>query len=234
MKFYLLLIFLFTSFTEAQIDTSIIEGSSRFLYSNDAHHYPFYLDTVSWQTKKFPLKEGLNFYVFNHVIDSPLRNTKFLLFHSTRRDPRPYYLIASYRDTFNLVYTSWCKDKYGCDSLVEFINRRLLDEEILQTQQLYELAITLGRLSYSSYRIVSTDNEVWYRNNSDTTIVHLPDSLKGLVKPLLIETTGDSTVLEFFVWSIYRLEKVMLWYRQKQIEVTSKVIWKSGHQFIGG
>jgi len=234
MKLYLLIIFLFTSFTEAQIDTSIIEGSRRFLYSNDAHHYPFYLDTISWQLKKLPLKEGLNFYVFNHVIDSPLKNTKFLLFHSTRMDPRPHYLIASYKDTFNLVYDSWCKDSYGCNSLVEFINQRLLDEETLQTHQLYELAITLGRLSSSRYRIVSTDNEVCYTKNFDTAIVHIPDSLKGLVKPLLIETTGDSTVLEFFVWSIYRLEKVMLWYRKKQIEVNSKLIWKSGYQPFGG
>lgn len=91
MKLYLSLIFLFTTFAEAQIDTSIIESSRRFLYSNDARHYPFYLDTISWQLKKLPLKEGLSFYVFNHVIDSPLKNTKFLLFHTTRMDPRPYY-----------------------------------------------------------------------------------------------------------------------------------------------
>lgn len=234
MKLYLLIILLFSSFAGAQIDSSKIEEARRFLYSNDAHHYPFYLDTISWQLKKLPLKEGLSFYVFNHVIVSPLKNTKFLLFHSTSMGPRPYYLIASYKDTFHLVYDSWCRDSYGCITLVDFINQRLLDEETLQTQQLYELAITLGRLSSSRYRIVSTDNEVWYRKNSDTTIVHLPDSLKELVKPLLIETTSDSTVLEFFVWNIYKLEKVTLWYRNKQIEVNSKVIWKSGHQFFGG
>lgn len=232
MKLYLFILFLLTTYTEAQIDSSKIEEARRFLFSNDAHHYPFYLDTVSWQLKKLPLKEGLSFYVFNHVIDSPLKNTKFLLFHSTRRDPRPYYLIASYKDTFNLVYDSWCKDSYGCISLVEFINQRLLDEETLQTQQVTELAATLGKLSFPNNKIVSNGDEVWFRDYRNI-VVQLPDSLKGLVKPLLIETTTDSTVIEFFVWSVYRLEKVRLWYRKKQIEVNSKVIWKSDYQYIG-
>ena len=141
--------------------------------------------------------------------------------------------VASYRDTFHLVYDSWCRDSYGCNSLVEFINQRLLDEQVLQTQQVTELAATLGKLSFPNNKIVSNSDEVWFRDYRNI-VVHLPDSLKGLVKPILIETTIDRTVLEFFVWNIYKLEKVTLWYRNKQIEVNSIVIWKSGHQFLGG
>ncbi|NCQ17723.1 MAG: hypothetical protein GW805_05295 [Ignavibacteria bacterium] len=96
-----------------------------------------------------------------------------------------------------------------------------------------ELAATLGKLSFPNNKIVSNSDEVWFRDYRNI-VVHLPDSLKGLVKPILIETTIDRTVLEFFVWNIYKLEKVTLWYRNKQIEVNSIVIWKSGHQFLGG
>lgn len=230
MKLYLLIILLFSSFAEAQIDSSKIEEARRFLYSQDTRHYPFIIDKG---IKKAPIEQGLHFYRFDLEIDLPLKNTKFLLFHSTRRDPYPYYLIASYKDTFHLVYDSWCWDSYGCNSLVEFINQRLLDEETLQTQQVTELAATLGKLSFPNNKIVSNDDEVWFRDFRDI-VVHLPDSLKGLVKPILIETTIDSTVLEFFAWNIYKLEKVTLWYRNKQIEVNSKLIWKSGYQPISG
>ncbi|MFA6978338.1 MAG: hypothetical protein WC209_03355 [Ignavibacteriaceae bacterium] len=233
MKFYLSLIFLFTTFTEAQLDTLKIEEARRFLYSHDIYHYPYVIDKINGVIKKAPIEQGLHFYVFDLEIDSPLRNTKFLLFHTTRMDPRPYYLIASYRDTFHLVYDSWCANSYGCNSLVEFINQHLLDEETLQTQQVTELAATLGKLSFPNNKIVSNSDEVWFRDYRNI-VVHLPDSLKGLVKPLLTETTCDSIVLEFFVWNIYRLEKITLWYRKKQIEVNSKVIWKSGYQPIGG
>ncbi|OIO14941.1 MAG: hypothetical protein AUJ54_13520 [Ignavibacteria bacterium CG1_02_37_35] len=95
MKFYLLLIFLFTSFTEAQIDTSKIQEARRFLFSHDIYHYPYVIDKINGVIKKAPIEQGLHFYGFNHEIDSPLKNTNFLFFRSIIRDPNPHYLIGS-------------------------------------------------------------------------------------------------------------------------------------------
>lgn len=222
--------------TYAQIDEALIEKARQFLYLNETQHRPIYIDTINQEIIEKPYELARNFYQFNEEIKTPLKKTKFLRYSINTMSPTPSYIIASFNDSLVLLIQWNCNEGYACDSLIQFINKRLVEENTLINEQLVELAhafIKLSSPSWDGYKIVSNYNDVfWFGEN--TNVEYLPDSLKEVIKPVCVKKERDVIMLKYYLWDEFKVREVILYYHNNSINLKLKTIWNSGRKLSFG
>jgi len=232
MKYLALTFCFFQVMSYAQIDDTLIEKARRFLYLNETHHRPFYIDTIKQAINEKPYELAKNSYQFNEEIKTPLKKTKFLHYSINTISPTPSYIIASFNDSLVLLIQWNCNEGYACDSLIRFINKRLEEENSLNKDQLVELAYAFLKLSspsWDSYRIIFKYNDVfWIGENRK--VEHLPDSLKEVIKPIVVKKEQNIIKLDYYLWDEVKLKKVILYYHNNNVNVKLITVWDSGRK----
>lgn len=232
MNYFILTFFLFQILVFAQIDDTLIEKARKFLYENEVHHRPFYIDTINQEINEKPYELARNYYQFNEEIKTPLKKTKFLRYSIMTMSPTPSYIIASFNDSLVLLIQWNCNEGYACDSLIRFFNNNLKEENLLNEDQLVELAYALIKISSPSwniYKIISNYSDVsWIGENR--SVVHLPDSLKEVIKPIKTKRENNGIELHYYLWDEVKLKKGLLHYHNNNIDVKLITIWDSGRR----
>ena len=220
--------------TYAQIDDTLIEKARKFLYLNETQHRPVYIDTINLEINEKPYELARNSYQFNEEIKTPLKKTKFLCYSINTMSPTPSYIISSFNDSLVLLIQWSCNEGYACDSLIKFINKRLEEENILNEHQLIQLAYAFIKLSSPSWEIykivVDYNNIFWIGENRK--VEHLPDSLKDVIKPIVVKKEQDAIKLEYYLWNEVKLKKVTLYYKNNNIDIELINVWDSGRRLV--
>ena len=216
----------------SQIDDTLIEKARKFLYINETHHRPVYIDTINQEINEKPYELARNSYKFHEEIKTPLKKTKFLRYSINTMSPTPSYIISSFNDSLVLLIQWNCDEGYACDSLIQFINKRLEEEDALNEDQLIQLVYAFIRLSspsWGGYKIVTNYNDVsWIGENR--SVMHLPDSLKEVIKPIKTNREKNGIKLHYYLWDKVKLKNVLLYYQNNNIDVKLMTIWDSGRR----
>ncbi|HEX7357466.1 MAG TPA: hypothetical protein VF270_07160, partial [Ignavibacteriaceae bacterium] len=93
--------------------------------------------------------------------------------------------------------------------------------------------LKLSSPSWDSYRIIFKYNDVfWIGENRK--VEHLPDSLKGVIKPIVVKKEQNIIKLEYYLWDEVKLKKVILYYHNNNVNVKLKTVWNSGRRLSSG
>jgi len=233
MKCFLFTVFIFQIISFAQQNQNLIEKARLFLYNNETHHKPIFIDSVSIEIENMPYEKAKTYYKFNGEIKTPLTNTKFFTFSINTINPTPSYIIASYKDSLVLIIEWGCRKRYGCEKILNFLNERLEEEENkLDGNQLVELAYALVKISFPTwgfYRIISGYDDVSWVGEKNK-IMYLPDTLKEIIKPIKIKNENNIVELEYYLWDEVILQKITLSYKNNEVNIKTNLIWNSGRR----
>jgi hypothetical protein len=236
MRYSIFLFLIFQISLNAQLNDSLIENARKYLYENEVHHKPIYIDSVEHEIKEMPYVMARKYYVFNGEIKTPLIKTKFLHFSINKMDPMPSYIVALYKDSLALLIEWGCSEGYACEKVIMFLNRRLKEEKVLDENQLSDLAYALVKISFPAwnfYRIISSYDDVsWIGDNNK--LMYLPDSLKKIIKPMMIKKENNIIELEYYLWNEVILKKIFLHYQNNQLDIKIKPVWNSGRRLMIG
>jgi hypothetical protein len=237
MKRYIILLFTVFSIANAQVDTSLIERGRILVAYHDSSSWSF---LVRIRKDSTMIDKILQWYKFNYEIKSPLTKVKFLLYQNSNRAPSANHLIVAYKDTFLVSQFYDEENGYGCDSLIDFINQRLADEQPLTVDHIDDMAECITKLSdpgFDSYKIVSSWKEIKWAPESNGVNDHyanMPDSLKAIIKPITVSSQNGIIEADYFVWNeeYTSLRKIKLIYTDSQIKVQNQKLGLYGVGFI--
>ena len=179
-----------------------------------------------------PYERAKTYYKFNGEIKTPLTNTKFFAFSINTINPTPSYIIASYKDSLVLLIEWGYRKRYGCEKILKFLNERLEEENKLDGNQLVELAYALVKISFPTwdfYRIISSYDDVSWVGEKNR-IMHLPDTLKEIIKPIKIKNENNIVELEYYLWDEVILQKITLSYKNNEVNIKTNLVWNSGRR----